>query len=258
MFSCDESELTPERGFHKCVDYPHLPQHRYYEGYFHTLAGTAGSVESMNPRLGVPIDKPAAPVALRALVECVRRELAPALARALAAAGDGELARDFGSLVARGRHLADLAVQIHAGAPVRAHDVGWHTDGPNSLLHLALSIRGARALHARRTPTEDGAIGESVAWQRAGATYLSSPAAFEHGVEYPRAWRWRNRIIAVQVRFLLEDGYRTLGGDDFHELMSALAPALASVELRMPTLAKLRAMEAELRKGDGMGAAEAG
>ena len=86
MFAYEAHELTLERGFNACTDNPDLPGHRYYEGYFHGLAGTARPVRSMNPRDLGHVLKPAAPRALRALVECVRRELAPPLAAALARA----------------------------------------------------------------------------------------------------------------------------------------------------------------------------
>ena len=34
-------------------------------------------------------------------------------------------------------------MQFHYGDAVEGGDLGWHVDGINSLLHLALSIRGA-------------------------------------------------------------------------------------------------------------------
>ena len=115
------------------------------------------------------------------------------------------------ALLQSGRAFGDLAVQIHAGQAVSAEHVSWHIDSANSTVHLALSFGGERALHSRRfaSADADGAGGggddaHRVEWQRAGDVYLSSPASFEHGVEYPRAYRWRNRAIAVQARFLLE------------------------------------------------------
>ena len=275
MFAYEAHELTLERGFNACTDNPDLPGHRYYEGYFHGLAGTARPVRSMNPRNLGHVLKPAAPRALRALVECVRRELAPPLAAALARVvaddeelgGRAPLARGALELTTRGRLFGDLAVQVHAGEAVRARELRWHTDPSNSLVHLALSIRGRRGLHARfagNTTTAGGrrrgvlarvfarATQTHVSWEKPGDAYITCASAVEHAVEYPRARRWDERIIAIQARFLLDRGLDELRGDSdgWRATMAALTPALAAARVRMPTVAQVRDVERELRAAE--------
>ena len=62
QFVCHEEALS-KLGFDKCVDYPHVPEHRYWEGYFHGLART-GSIDTIHPRKGHMFSKPAAPLPL--------------------------------------------------------------------------------------------------------------------------------------------------------------------------------------------------
>ena len=57
----------------KCIDYPHLPHHHYFEGYFHTLAHTSAPTLSLHPRQGFAFQKPAAPTRLRSFVAAFRR-----------------------------------------------------------------------------------------------------------------------------------------------------------------------------------------
>ena len=61
-----------QNGFKRNVDHPTLPDHIYYEGYFHALP-TSKPALSLNPRSGMDFEKPAAPLRLRAFVEAVRR-----------------------------------------------------------------------------------------------------------------------------------------------------------------------------------------
>ena len=59
FFKASEKQLRKEgSGFTRCVDYPQLPGHTYYEGYFNALYGEDGPVTSMNPRTGKPMEKP--------------------------------------------------------------------------------------------------------------------------------------------------------------------------------------------------------
>ena len=59
IFKASEAQLqTEDSGFKRCVDYPQLPGHVYYEGYFHGLHGEDGPVTSMNPRTGESMEKP--------------------------------------------------------------------------------------------------------------------------------------------------------------------------------------------------------
>ena len=60
-------------GFTRCVDYPDVPGHVYYEEYFHGMRDPS-RVWSVNPRTGANFHKPAAGVRLRAFLELVRRK----------------------------------------------------------------------------------------------------------------------------------------------------------------------------------------
>ena len=82
--------------------------------------------------------------------------------------------------------------------------MGWHRDSPNSLLHMAVSIRGRRALHSfqSRTSARSDLGLLHVDWQEQGDVYVSSPWAFLHGVEYPTS-DWGGRVVALQCRFLM-------------------------------------------------------
>jgi hypothetical protein len=257
----------------RCIDFPDIPGHRYYEGYLHG-ATTSRPLESLNPRLGFKMTKLPAPVALRALCEAVRRRLAPALLEALrrdksgdtpvitpTTASDNAASNDaspnpmvalVASLIEQGLCFSDLAVQVHAGDGVPASSVGWHTDAPNSVVHMALSLGpGSRALHSMRSSQPKGDPERRVAWQRTGDVYVSSPACFEHGVEYEPARLWRHRVIAVQARFpigLDRDLLQLHSGSHFTDLMTRLAEGFeAGGAVGMPTLVEVEAIEAELR-----------
>eukprot|EP01117_Protostelium_nocturnum_P015973 TRINITY_DN6237_c0_g1_i1.p1 TRINITY_DN6237_c0_g1~~TRINITY_DN6237_c0_g1_i1.p1 ORF type:complete len:371 (-),score=100.74 TRINITY_DN6237_c0_g1_i1:76-1188(-) len=78
LFHCKTEEEFLASGFYKCVDYPDLESHIYYEGYFHSTSSDQ-SVPSMNPRYGSTFDKPAAPSAIRAFYVAFRSLNAEAL-----------------------------------------------------------------------------------------------------------------------------------------------------------------------------------
>ena len=62
-----------DEAFTKCVDHPDVPGHIYYEGYFHGSWDVNGTFKSINPRLGMEMDKPVAPPELMAFCEAIRR-----------------------------------------------------------------------------------------------------------------------------------------------------------------------------------------
>jgi len=129
------------------------------------------------------MEKPAAPIRLRAFIEAMRRTNAPRLVEALREAAaetvsENKLIAKILQLIEKGRVFADIAVQIHAGQAVGTQDVGWHTDGPNSIIHAALSIAGSRALHSRRHADEQPSTPEETIAEKMqpGDVYVSSPA----------------------------------------------------------------------------------
>ncbi|CAM9709053.1 unnamed protein product, partial [Ectocarpus fasciculatus] len=69
----DDTASFEALGFSKCVDYPDIPGHKYYEGYFHSLP-QRNPVPAQHPRLGIIHDKPAAPLRVAAVCEAIRRK----------------------------------------------------------------------------------------------------------------------------------------------------------------------------------------
>ena len=98
-------------------------------------------MESMNPRDGTTFNKPAAPPRLRAFLAALRSVNASWCERLLA---NEQVPDEFVSLLQRDHVFGDLAVHIHCGEAIDEENVGWHTDGINSCLHLELCCCGAR------------------------------------------------------------------------------------------------------------------
>lgn len=251
IFSLSESELE-RNGFARCVDHPEVPKHIYYEGYFHGLASPS-PVRSINPRKGHSMDKPACDKRFRAFIIALKRLNNAWIQNCLS--GADEASRFFRSLAReKDWHFADIAVQVHAGDEINGKHIGWHNDAPNSTLHLAVSIRGRRALHSRLA---DKIRDEEMKLQRheqvTGDVYVSSPFAFPHGVEYSEAKTWEERIVAVQCRFLLDeetyfkmrDTYQSL-----ESLMDRLTNKLQECTVVLPTLQQVKDVEAELQEAD--------
>jgi hypothetical protein len=233
-------EATLERvGFTRCVDNPAIPNHRYYEGYFHGLA-TPKPVPSMNPRKGGDMAKPAAPKQVRAFLKAFR----DVNARWMRDCCDGknESSQFLTQLLDNSCFFSDLAIQVHFGEPIAGKDIGWHRDGVNSILHMALSVRGERSLWYG-----DGDRDE-VAPQKEGNVYITSPFALMHAVEYPPC-TWDTRVVAVQCRLLMDDrdnNILEMCGESWYELMARLTPVLQAAPLRLPTLSEIHAAEKSL------------
>lgn len=242
-----EEDLT-SHGFDRCVDYPMLPDHIYYEGYFHTLAQD-GPVSSVHPRQGMQFDKPTADSRLRAFCEAVREVNSSVLAEAAKAVpSDSILAAVF----KRGWAFGDLALQVHYGTAVDESCVGWHMDAVNSALHMAVSLRGSRVLKSKLTPAaprkgerQTTQIQDSP--QSAGDVYVSNPHSFVHGVEYPTS-DWSSRVVACQIRLLMteEEMFSSVSGKGSDAIAHALAAS--GGRLRMPTLEEVLAAERSIAR----------
>ena len=222
-FTCAEDRMI-ELGFAKCIDYPLLPDHVYYEGYFHSCRNST-PIESINPRNGRPFNKPPAPKALRALYIAFRdknkallREMAQKIlelpqAKPLNELEEGTPKVDARQIVAKmfnpdgsGDILCgDLAIQVHCGTGVSYEHIGWHRDAINSIFHFATSIRGKRELYSSLSDQPDNYNSKKQIFVDRLETpniYISSPAFFRHAVSYPEQ-SWEDRTIAIQARFLL-------------------------------------------------------
>lgn len=261
-------------GFERCVDYPSIPDHSYYEGYFHGLKATGAAVGSMNPRWGTLMDKPAAPRRLRAFLAAFREANAGWLHGVAGASPTLQQLHDEGSF------FADLAVQVHFGEEVPTNKIGWHADGPNSILHLALGLHGHRSLHSLTLSAAEAEAGrtlspaknglDTVHPQPPGAAYVSSPYCFLHGVHYPSC-SWEGRVVAVQCRLLFATANApgeaaakgastsvrksecataaTLAQEsqmDGHAIMSKVTEALSKARVVFPSLDAVKAAEAAL------------
>lgn len=156
LFSCNESELKSFDGLENRVKIPVY----IYEGYFHSLA-TKERIFSRNPNPTIAVDfmKPPAGSFIRAFYESFRRinsiifnQLKQELKEnAMQRLGPRLFQRDvcygFGRWIEDGRLFGDLSIQIHYGKGNDDKFKGgqaWHTDADNSLLHLAVTIRGSR------------------------------------------------------------------------------------------------------------------
>ena len=147
---------------------------------------TPDAVKSLNPRMGNDMMKPAAPTPLRAFISAFKEINAfwiePAIKDTFIEKMD-----------LKPQLFSDFAVQIHFGDHIDSEHVVWHYDSVNSMLHLALSLHGRRALYYKpnsgMTELTNG-LGECkdtargadyrVEWQDAGSAYLSSPYSFIH------------------------------------------------------------------------------
>lgn len=127
------------------------------------------------PRYGYDFDKPSGPLRLTAFLEALRRtnatwtenmktELSKLKSTNLAA---GALLH----LLADNRHFADLSSQIHFGDEVPSKRANFHNDGPNSALHVALSINGRRSLFWKGS--------KDLAFRNEVDVYSSNPTGYE-------------------------------------------------------------------------------
>lgn len=224
------------------------------ELFMHALQN-GGSV--FDSRRGIQLQ--AAPVALRALLEWLRRAVTPRVLTALEAHRDSPFAALLYDAVLRGALFADTDFHVNAGAPVNLRStIFWHTDPPNSALHLGISLFGRRLLHAECGEGCNVSDTEQVA----GSVYLSSPAAFVHGVQYPAhsGGSFAQSIVSVQARMLvnasegrmLEHARGAMGrgrppGHGTVRTFEALAGALASgPPLPLPSLQQLWEFERAL------------
>ena len=145
--------------------------------------------------------------------------------------------------IEKDRLFGCIADQIHWGAAAGSPEAGRHVDSVNSVLHLAITLRGTRALHfdaAQEHMTSRAIV------LPPGSVYLSSPAAFVHSVQYPTT-NLTNRVEALQCRLALTQSESkklqaaAKNQGEFLAVMADLADALnhSNVFNTMPTLQDL-------------------
>lgn len=139
-------------------------------------------------------------------------------------------------LVQQDFHLADLAMQFHAESAIDGEQMNYHQDGPNSSLHMAISLMGTRTVHTRTA--EDGQESHK---QTPGDVYIGNPFALTHAVEYPEC-RWEpHRIFCIQARFLFPSALSKsitakLNKTDFPAMMNHVADVIRKADILMPSL----------------------
>jgi len=283
LYSCSEEELNhiPE------LDNRVKPPVYVYEGYYHSLP-TSNSVYSRNPNplIGKDFHKPPAPSFTRAFYEAFRvvnGEIFDRLKRNLLRASEffnddnatnntilmeEDACYVLAKWIEKGYHFGDLSIQIHYGKGNEGKltsGVAWHTDAENSLLHLAVTLRGSRVLHSRRTRRtttttvrdanstllrrpkgqEQSTTKEEEVLERQepGNVYLSSSTLMRHA---PRFFDtdYSNRVIAIHARILytsaeVDHFRRVRTKDSWSKLTNVLASTLAVADLQMPSLAQV-------------------
>ena len=230
-FLAEESELAADPSFIEvdteweegmtppCFSFIRRVKHRCYLGRFHGMTSNNGK---------------AAPVALRAFLECMRRRVAPAvsrwLQREIASRRRGSSSKSSASdimaleftlkSVQRGYLFSDVTVEIHAGGALRetlhASTAGvragsgadgggrWNRARPTVLMELVISLgEGRWALHTERAAGRAGLAGANLdaaaGWMQAGDVSLCSSGACEWAFQCQRACRWANRAVLVRA-----------------------------------------------------------
>eukprot|EP00092_Neocalanus_flemingeri_P011347 GFUD01012227.1.p1 GENE.GFUD01012227.1~~GFUD01012227.1.p1 ORF type:complete len:310 (+),score=70.34 GFUD01012227.1:95-1024(+) len=191
----DEELLTI--GFRQTADNPYLENHHYFEGYFHGQKENH-PIQSLNPRDGQKMEKPAAPARIRAFIQATQEKNQNILAKLPGCFHENS---PMGNLFASGNALCDLAIQIRYGTGIVQDHLNWHVDTFNSMVHMGVALQGVRTLHVRRVE-DDGKITKHSKPQVPGDIYLSSPAAFKHAVGHETLQR-NDRIVAIQCRVLM-------------------------------------------------------
>ena len=171
MFSCDQIELDSLKELDRRVS----PPYYIYEGYFHALStNNKFFSKNPNPKIGIDFFKPPVGAYVRAffvvfrnlnfaILDKLRKELFTSAKDRL---GQGKIIEDdicyvFSKWIEDGRIFADLSIQIHFGEGNEAKfRNAWHSDAENSLIHLAITLRGNRTLHSKRSANSTGNVKE--------------------------------------------------------------------------------------------------
>ena len=267
LYSCQEDELNSYPGLDNRVKHPVY----VYEGYYHSLLSSQTFYsKNPNPLIGTDFDKPPASDFTRAFFEAFRvvnKEVFDTLrqnlidASAFDATGNEDVCYVLAQWIEKGRHFGDLSIQIHYGEGNESKltsGVAWHQDAENSLLHLAVTLRGERVLHSKRMRRRD--IGknnnlrplgkqhelqleEVFETQKPGNVYLSSSTLMNHAPQFFDT-DYKSRVIAIHARILYTSAEvnhfrKVRTKQSWDKLTSILADTLAAADLSVPTLAQV-------------------
>lgn len=258
MFSCSEEKLD-HMGLDKRVRVPIY----IFEGYFHSLS-TPDKFYSKNPNpeIGIDFMKPAADSLLRSFFEAFRQinsGVFEKMSSDLVASAimrnhlhpENDACYFLANWIRDGRHFGDLSIQIHYG---RGNEPtfkrAWHVDAENSLLHLAVTLRGRRTLHSRRRKTPYGDPDEVKEIQNAGDVYLSSSALMMHAPKFSDT-DYNSRVVAIHARILYTSAeintFRALMTDESWEcLTNIIAENLAVANIRIPNVVDIEKILSKL------------
>jgi hypothetical protein len=220
-----------------------------------------------NPMIGTDFDKPAASPFTRAFYEAFRavnKEIFDRLKQNLYEAssykdtGSEDVCYVLSQWIDKGHHFADLSIQIHYGQGNEQKlksGAAWHQDAENSLLHLAVTLRGERILHSKRISGDGNNLlrpikknerpKEILEPQKQGSVYLSSSTLMQHAPQFFDT-DYATRVIAIHARILYTSAEvnhfrKVRTKDSWDKLTSILAETLAAADLKVPTLAQVEA-----------------
>ena len=259
LYSCSEEELNNIPELDNRVKEPVF----VYEGYYHSLQ-TNKNVFSRNPNplIGKDHSKPAASPFTRAFFDAFRdvnKEIFDELRKRLLETSNfkdtqnEDVSYMLAKWIEEGHHFSDLSVQIHYGTGNEQKLISgqaWHTDAANSLLHLAVTLRGHRTLHSKRIkPSDDSSLRhpirgqqpvEILEKQQPGDVYLSSSTLMRHAPQFFDTDH-DSRSIAIHARFMytsvdVNKFYRVKTNESWDKMINVLANTLSHADLRLPSL----------------------
>ena len=261
LYSCTEDELN---NIHELDNRVKEPVY-VYEGYYHSMP-TNEKIYSRNPNpmIGKDFDKPPASQFTRAFYDAFRyinRDIFDTLKHNLLAQSSYNNTKQedvcyiLANWIEMDKHFGDLSIQMHYGKGNEQKLISgaaWHTDAENSLLHLAVTLRGSRVLHSKRIrsnttqlrqPLKNQVPQEILEQQNPGDVYLSSSTLMRHAPQFFDT-NYNTRVIAIHARILYTseevDHFRKVRTKDgWNKLTNTLANTLARADIQMPTLAQV-------------------
>ena len=190
----------------RCDDYDSVGGHCYYESYYHACE-TPDQILSVHPRYPEEEHKkPAAPIHLRAFLIALRnknidwKEGLIESIKNIKYSKSKSKSKTLISLLEKGHHFSDIAVQLHYGSAIKEKKVKPHRDNNNSLLHIAIGIDNSRSLRLYHHYKNMRKYTDKP--QEIGSIYITSSSQFIHSVSYPLTTE-QSPIIAIQCRFLM-------------------------------------------------------
>jgi len=219
---------------------PHL---HYMEGYFHGEK-QSGSIRSLKPRNGESMEKPSAPVKIRAFIQAIK-EKNRAIFNKLTECIPEKLA--MRRLLEGDKALTDLVIQLNYGGPVLEDNIRYHVDTFNSMIHMGVSLAGERAFYTKHVK-EDGDIIDYSSIQSPGVVYMSSPTAYKHGTGHKKITR-EDRVVAIMCRVLMtpeEYGDISRQKEEHESCLDSIAAVMKETEFILPTLEEVTKVMEEI------------